>query len=273
MKKLSLVLVLALFSVTYMVAQRTITGTVVDESGESLIGVSILAKNTSTGTVTDIDGTYSLRVPEGATVLVFSYTGFGTQEVTLGASNVMDVTMAEAAEQLSEVVVTGLGIRKDKKALGYAVTTLDQSQLELKPEADVARVLRGKVPGVDIVSTSGLAGSGTNVIIRGYTFGQASESIDNIFSTGICIKETTYIFALKLKTISHELDESMSIFYCIFKLGAMQVFIYTDSKEIILSVFPVFMKNLIEFQGTILFFRHGMRFSSSENYQGLETSY
>ena len=169
MKKLSLVLVLALFCVSAMIAQRNITGTVTDEGGEALIGVSILAKNTSTGTVTDIDGTYSLRVPEGTTTLVFSYTGFGTKEVALGASNVVDVSLKEAAEQLSEVVVTGLGIRKEKKALGYGVVTLDQSQLELKPEADVARVLRGKVPGVDILSTSGLAGSGTNVIIRGYS--------------------------------------------------------------------------------------------------------
>lgn len=169
MKKLSLVLVLALFGVSSMVAQRNITGTVTDDAGESLIGVSILAKGTSTGTVTDIDGTYSLRVPDGTTTLVFSYTGFGTQEVALGASNVVDVTMAEAAEQLSEVVVTGLGIRKEKKALGYAVTTIGSKDVQLKPEADVGRILRGKVPGVDITSTSGLAGSGTNVIIRGYS--------------------------------------------------------------------------------------------------------
>ncbi len=169
MKKLSLVLVLALFGVSSMVAQRNVTGTVVDDAGETLIGVSILAKGTSTGTVTDIDGTYSLRVPDGATTLIFSYTGFGTQEITLGVSNLIDLTMSESAEQLSEVVVTGLGIRKEKKALGYAVTTIGSKDVQLKPEADVGRILRGKVPGVDITSTSGLSGSGTNVIIRGYS--------------------------------------------------------------------------------------------------------
>ena len=146
MKKLSLVLVLALFGVVSLIAQRTVTGTVSDDNGEALIGVTILAKGTSTGTVSDIDGTYSLKVPDGVTALLFSYTGFGSEEIALGASNVIDLNMAEAAEQLSEVVVTGLGIRKEKKALGYGVTTLDQSQLELRPEADVARVLRGKVP-------------------------------------------------------------------------------------------------------------------------------
>ncbi|GAB4250441.1 MAG: SusC/RagA family TonB-linked outer membrane protein [Saprospiraceae bacterium] len=169
MKRLSLAIMLALMSISAMLAQRTVSGTVTDTKGEPLIGVSIFARGTSVGTVTDIDGTYSLNVPEGVNTLVFSYTGFETKEVSLGASNVIDVQMEEAVEQLSEVVVTGLGIRKEKKALGYGVTTLDQSALELRPEADVARVLRGKVPGVDITSTSGLAGSGTNVIIRGYS--------------------------------------------------------------------------------------------------------
>jgi TonB-linked SusC/RagA family outer membrane protein len=99
---------------------------------------------------------------------VVSYTGFETREIPVGASNILDITMSEGIA-LDEVVVTGLGIRRDKKALGYAVTTLSTDQLELRPEADVARVLRGKVPGVDITATSGLAGAGTNVIIRGYS--------------------------------------------------------------------------------------------------------
>ncbi|MFQ5445822.1 MAG: SusC/RagA family TonB-linked outer membrane protein [Saprospiraceae bacterium] len=169
MKKLSLALMLALFSISTMLAQRTVSGTVTDANGESLIGVSIFARGTTVGTVTDIDGTYSLEVPDGVNTLVFSYTGFKTEEIALGASNVIDLTMQEATEQLAEVVVTGLGIRKEKKALGYGVTTLGSADVELKPEADIARVLRGKVPGVDITSTSGLAGSGTNVIIRGYS--------------------------------------------------------------------------------------------------------
>jgi len=93
MKKLSLVLVLALFGISSMLAQRTITGTVSDEKGEPLIGVSVFARGTSVGTVTDIDGTYSLRVPEGANTLIFSYTGFATEEVVLGASNTVDLAL------------------------------------------------------------------------------------------------------------------------------------------------------------------------------------
>lgn len=168
MKKLSLVLSLVLFSIGAMMAQRSVSGTVTDASGEALIGASVLVKGTTAGTVTDVDGRYEVSVPDGSTVLVFSYTGFESQDVSLGASNVVDVTLSEGVA-LTEVVVTGLGIRKEKKALGYAVSTIGSADLELRPEADVARTLRGKVPGVNITSTSGLAGSGTNIIIRGYS--------------------------------------------------------------------------------------------------------
>jgi len=113
-------------SMAAALAQRTISGRVTDASGETLIGTSIMVKGTSTGAVTDLDGTYTLDVPEGATTLVFSYTGYETTEVAIGTSDVVDVVMAAASETLAEVVVTGLGIKKDKKALGYGVATLSQ---------------------------------------------------------------------------------------------------------------------------------------------------
>jgi len=150
-------------------AQRTITGTVSDESGETLIGASILVKGTTTGAVTDIDGTYSITVPDGSNVLQFSYTGYATQEVTLTAANVVDVVMQSSAEVFDELVVTGLGIEKEKKALGFGVSTLTNEALTARQETDVARLLRGQATGVDITQTSGLAGSGTNIIIRGYS--------------------------------------------------------------------------------------------------------
>lgn len=149
-------------------APRTITGTITDASGETLIGASVLLQGTTVGTVTDVDGRFSVSTNLPAPVLVVSYTGYGTQQVPIGELNDIEITLAEGV-QIDEVVVTGLGIRKDKKALGYAVTTLDNSQLELRPEGDVSRILRGKIAGVDINQTSGMSGSGTNVIIRGYS--------------------------------------------------------------------------------------------------------
>lgn len=168
MNKLSLVLVLVLGVLCTTAAQRTITGTVTDDAGEGLIGASVLAKGTTSGTVTDIDGNFELFVPQGVTTLIFSYTGFNTTELELGVSDVVTISLTEGLE-LSEVVVTGLGIEKDKKALGYGVSTLSRENLAGRQETDVARLLRGKATGVDIVQTSGLSGSGTNVIIRGYS--------------------------------------------------------------------------------------------------------
>ena len=168
MKKLSLVLTMVLFCLGMTMAQRTVTGTVTDDAGEALIGASVLVKGTSTGTVTDIDGSYSLDIPSGEQTLVFSYTGYATREVITSASNVIDVVMREGLE-LTEVVVTGLGIKKEKKALGYGVSTVGAENIAGRQETDVARILRGKATGVDITTTSGMAGTGTNVIIRGYS--------------------------------------------------------------------------------------------------------
>lgn len=174
MKRISLVIALVCFAFGIAFAQN-ISGIVTDNSGEPLIGASILVKGTTSGTVTDIDGRFNLAVPANAEVLVVSYTGFATLEYPVQSGQTeMTIVLKESASSLNEVVVTGLGIKREKKALGYAVTTIGSEQLEARPEADVSRVLRGKVPGVNITQTSGLAGSGTNIIIRGYTSIQGS---------------------------------------------------------------------------------------------------
>lgn len=169
MKKLLTVLTLLLVAVGFTYAQSTVSGTVTDDTGEPLIGTSILVEGTITGTVTDIDGKYSLNVPAGSNVLVFSYTGYKSQRVEIGGRAVIDLVMETDAIYTEEVVVTGLGIKREKKALGFGVATLGTKDISARQETDVARLLRGKATGVDITQTSGLAGSGTNVIIRGYS--------------------------------------------------------------------------------------------------------
>ena len=166
MKKLSLVLGLVLFSLGTMLAQRTVTGTVTDQNGEALIGASVLVKGTTSGTVSDIDGSYSVRVPEGADVLVFSYTGFETQEITLGASNVVDVVMQEGIT-LETAVVTSLGIVRDEKSLGYATQKVDGDEVTRVKDFNFINSLAGKAAGVNIKRSNQLGGS-ANVIIRGY---------------------------------------------------------------------------------------------------------
>ena len=147
--------------------EKTISGTVTDNSGLPLPGVNIIVKNTSNGTQSDFDGNYTLQANVGQTV-VFSYVGFTTVEQAVTAStSTMSLQMAEDADVLEEVVVTALGIKKEKKALGYSVSSIDEEQIKSNPETDLTRILDGKSAGINITTQNGMSGSSNKVIIRG----------------------------------------------------------------------------------------------------------
>ena len=146
---------------------KTITGNVTDDTGLPLPGVNIIVKGTATGTQSDFDGNYSINSAVGST-LVFSYVGFTQQEIAVTAStSTVNVQMVPGTE-LEEVLVVAQGIKREAKALGYAVSTVESADIEQRTEGDVARVLSGKASGVQITSQSGTSGSATNVVIRGY---------------------------------------------------------------------------------------------------------
>lgn len=166
MKKSLLTLWLVLFSLSYMLAQRTISGTVTDDSGEPLIGANVVAKGTTIGTVTDLDGNYELTVPDNTTAIVVSYTGYGTQEIALTESNDYDIQLTEGLV-LEAPVVTALGVERESREIGYAVTTVEGKELTQVRTDNVVRNLSGRVPGVRVNSASGTAGGGVNVQIRG----------------------------------------------------------------------------------------------------------
>ncbi len=169
MKQLSLILMLVLFGIGTTMAQRTISGTVSDSDGEALIGANVLVKGVSgVGTTTDLDGRYTLSVPEGSNVIMFSYTGYGTEEVELGASNVVDVIMSEGVV-LQEAVVTALGVERSEKALGYAVQKVDGGDIARSGASNPVDALVGKAAGVQITRSSGSAGGGSRILIRGVT--------------------------------------------------------------------------------------------------------
>ena len=171
-----LTLFLALFVQLSFAQERAITGTVSDESGP-LPGVSVLIEGTTTGTETDFDGNYSISASSGD-VLRFSFVGMTTVTRSVGAESVISVTMVAETNTLDEVVVTALGIKKEKKALGYAVSTVDGEVFEDKAESDVARALQGQSSGINITSQNGMSGSGTNVIIRGLnSFSQSNQAL------------------------------------------------------------------------------------------------
>ena len=161
-----LTLVLALVVQLSFAQGKVITGVVTDAgNGDPLPGVNIVVKGTQTGATTDFDGKYSIKANAGQT-LVFSYVGYNTVEKKVGSSNVINVSMKEGSK-LSEVVVTAQGIKREKKALGYSVTSVKTEALNEKPVGDIARVLDGKVSGMQITQQNGMSGSGTNVLIRG----------------------------------------------------------------------------------------------------------
>jgi len=170
MKRVLLTLLMSVLVCVYIQAQnRTVSGKVTDETGQPLPQVTVLLKGTTTGTPTDADGNYRLSVPDAGGTLLFRFLGYVTQEVEIGSQSVVNIQLQPEVTDVGEVVVTALGITREKASLGYAVTSVGSQDLQSRPEADVARILRGKVPGVDISSTSGLAGTGTNIIIRGYS--------------------------------------------------------------------------------------------------------
>ncbi|MGR3811884.1 SusC/RagA family TonB-linked outer membrane protein [Jiulongibacter sp. NS-SX5] len=145
---------------------QTIRGTVTDESGETLYGVNVTVKGTTNGTITNADGAYSITASKGQT-LTFSYIGFASQDVVIGNQSSIDVTLAEDANALGEVVVTAFGIAKDKKSLGYSVTQVDGDKFTESRTANMGSALTGKVAGVNVSApTTGVAGT-SRVVIRG----------------------------------------------------------------------------------------------------------
>jgi len=168
MKKLSLLVFLLFSFVATTIAQRTISGTVTDVNGEPLIGASVLAAGSSVGTITDIDGSFSLSVPEGTDKIEISYTGFDNQVVDISSSSTVSVQLAEG-KLLEEIVVTAGGLEKNKARLGYAIQNVDADELLKAQEVNLVNALNSKVAGVQVVSSSGSPGASANIRIRGNT--------------------------------------------------------------------------------------------------------
>ena len=147
---------------------KTISGQVTDlATDEPLPGVNILAKGTTTGTVTDINGNYRLTVADEVTTLVFSSIGYETVEEAISGRSTIDLLLAPDIQALSEVVVTAFGIEREKKALSYAVQEVDGEKLAAVGNTNLENSLQGKVAGVTVRQTSGAPGSGSRINIRG----------------------------------------------------------------------------------------------------------
>lgn len=147
--------------------QQTVTGTVTDSRGEALIGVSILVKGTENGTITNLDGNYTLTADNFNAVLVFSYIGYQTQEIPLNGRTSIQVVLQEDTQIIDEVVVTALGIKRSQKALSYNVQQISDDELLKNKDANFINALSGKVAGVTINSSSSGVGGASKVVMRG----------------------------------------------------------------------------------------------------------
>lgn len=148
-------------------SQRTVTGKVTSaEDGSSLPGVNVIVKGSTQGTVTDADGGYTLAVPASG-VLTFSFIGFATKDVEIGEQTIINVQLASDITQLTEVVVTGVGVATDKRKIAISVESVTSDQLPKTPSASIDQALIGKIPGAQISSVSGTPGADVNILLRG----------------------------------------------------------------------------------------------------------
>ena len=168
MKRFSLLFLAFIMTSGVLMAQRTISGSVVDDAGEAIIGANILAKGTTSGTITDFDGFFSMDVPSDVTTLVVSFTGYESREIDIiGQSNVA-ITISEGTT-LDEFVVTGYGGQEDKASVAAAITTVQAGQIEGRANASIAQLLQAQAPGLNIATGTGQPGGNSLILIRGVT--------------------------------------------------------------------------------------------------------
>ena len=153
-------------AISAALADQLITGTVTDEKGDQLPGVSVVLKGTTTGTTTDGTGKYSLNVPDPSATLVFSFVGYASEEVSVGAKTVVNVALKASEATLNEVVVVGYGTQK-KKDLTGAISTVKAEDFAPGANSDASQLLKGTAAGVIVTQTSSAPGAGLKVLIRG----------------------------------------------------------------------------------------------------------
>jgi TonB-linked SusC/RagA family outer membrane protein len=164
----TIIIILLLFITGGMFAQQTVTGNVTSgEDNSPLPGASIVLLGTTNGAVTDSNGNYSIELPDLSGTLAFSFIGFQSKQEAVNARTTINITLSPSTEVLDEVVITALGISRDKKALGYSVTEVSGNDLNQVKESNVINQLAGRVAGVVITQSTSGPGSGSRVVIRG----------------------------------------------------------------------------------------------------------
>ena len=148
---------------------QTISGTVTDDLGTPLPGVNVVEQGTTNGTSTDFDGNYSINVSSSSAILEFSSLGFSTKQVAIAGQSTINVSLEEDTEQLGEVVVTALGIKRERKSLGYAVQEIQGASIVDAREPNMVNALSGKITGLQVVKGSNGPAGSSKLVLRGYS--------------------------------------------------------------------------------------------------------
>lgn len=165
-KRILVTLVIFLAFMAQLFAQSAVSGKVTDANGEPLVGVNVLVKGTTNGTMTELDGTYSIPSVKSSTVLVFSSLGFASQEVVVGSRKVINVSLSEDTESLDEVVYVAYGTAKRKDLTG-SITQVDGNSISVQAQGSITRTLEGQVAGLQTTSLDGQPGLDMGIRIRG----------------------------------------------------------------------------------------------------------
>ena len=188
-------LLIALLICSFTYAQRSIHGKVLDESGQPVIGATILVPGTQLGTTTNNEGNFTLQVPESASQLQIRSIGYEATTLPLTAENAYTITLHPAAHSLNQVVVTALGIRRDVRSLGYASQEVNAQELTVSHQPNLVNALQGRVAGVMIGSTGGGPGQGASILIRGINSLDPGKNNQPLFVVdGIPVDNTTSTF-------------------------------------------------------------------------------
>ena len=173
---LLLAAVVSLVTSAQVWAQQTITGTIVDQTGEPVMGATVLVKGTTNGSTTDLDGRYSIPNVSPNQVLAVSFIGYASQEIPVGNRTVIDITLLEDSELLEDVVVVGYGVQKKSNLTG-AISSVKSGDIENRTVTDANQSLQGKTAGVQLLSTSGTPGSENAIRVRGFSSNTTSDPL------------------------------------------------------------------------------------------------
>jgi TonB-linked SusC/RagA family outer membrane protein len=224
---LSLSLAILLMLASVAVAQdRTVTGTVSDETGAGMPGVNVLVKGTANGTVTDVEGKYSINVPSNAT-LVITFVGYKTTEISVGERTNIDIPLAVDLTSLDEVVVTGYGIDRRREIAG-AVSIVKSKDLTVTPTGNVEQLLQGRVPGVTVIQ-NGQPGSTAQIRVRGFgSLGPAGSNNPLYIVDGVPTQDVSFLNPDDIETTTVLKDAASASIYG--ARAAAGVIVYTTKK-------------------------------------------